>query len=366
MKILSRTIQKVTIFSFIRILFNRKPDFPENFLFFNTGRGATKWLLSYLRSINSKDLIAGMPAYSCYSVHQAVSESGNKIVLLDIDPFCFSLSNELIDQLGRLDLLLWINFFGFKYNRILNEIRVRFPDLIIVEDCSHVDLRDYMKVFIKESYSDYSIFSFNFEKPVTSGGGGLLITHENNNRTLVPDLHIRYKQLPYEKLTPGKLSRILKYQIGLIYRIFSFFKERKSVSSNQSFKPAYLTINSLSMNRIIRKLVYSQFLKRSDKRKSEKYTSNYFNAISELRERYCYGSLSYYPVSSSAYKRDEVDKNIDTFILWRSFVEQYNYFGIDIPEEDFPLTFNFISGSVFMPPDFFNKPNSGNIVFPLF
>ena len=77
---------QISVSSLLRVPFVKNVTFPRRFLFFNSGRGSIKWLVSHLKKNKEKDLYIGIPCYSCYTVYQSVYESGNKVILLDINP----------------------------------------------------------------------------------------------------------------------------------------------------------------------------------------------------------------------------------------------------------------------------------------
>jgi DegT/DnrJ/EryC1/StrS aminotransferase family len=355
MKTIPDKIQKIPLLSLIKMLFIGESQFPENFLFFNSGRATIKWLLSQLKSLKGKKLTVGLPCYLCYTVYQAVEESGNDALLLDIDPFNFSVSGKLSEQAGNLDVLIWVNYFGFRYSDILKEVRTRFPGLIIVEDCCHVDIRDFIKTTGNENPSDYSVFSFNSGKPITIGGGGLLVTSKERNEKTAPLLFTTYSQLPFGKPGPKELLRRFKLNFSFIYLIFSWFKAKSGKGGGNSFSPEEKSIEILAMNPALKKLIYAQIKMRSAKKMAEKCTRNYFKKMPEMPESFTFGSLSFYPVRISAADEIMKDKNIDKFLLWGNIAEHYKYFGIDITEKDFSLTFGFLSGSIFLPASFFGK-----------
>jgi hypothetical protein len=364
MKLVPIQTLQIPIFSLIKILFVRKIKFPENFLFFSSGRGAAKWLLSQLQLYMKRKLSVGAPCYACFAVFQAVKESGNLPVLLDIDPLCFHFTDELNEKIKKLDVLIWINYFGFKYSSILKEIRARFPQLIIVEDCSHVDMRNYFKISCTEHYSDYTIFSFNFEKPITAGGGGLLVPLGDSNNGFTKDLFNSYSQLPSSKLGLHNLIHRYKYSFSFPELAYSFLKKIVSGKVTYTFKPDEIPIKSFSMHIVVKKIVYAQFLRKSVKRMMGKYTMNYFSNMPELLEKYSFGALSYYPVILFPEDNDSIYYK-NKFLVWRNFNLHYKYFDIDISEESFPLTFDFISRVFFLPAVFFRNNDKRKVGFPL-
>ena len=359
-----RYTQQISVFTFFLALFVRKKEFQRNFLFFNSCRGTIKWLLSHQRLYHNRKLKIGMPCYVCDTVYQAVSESDNTIILLDINPLGFSFTSELNEQIKNLDVLIWVNYFGFKYNSILKQIRSGFPDLIIVEDCSQVDLRDYLSKNSKDCYSDYSVFSFNFRKPITAGGGGLLIPNAERNTEFTQYLFKTYYQLSFERLTLHKIIHILIYNFSYNQVIFMIFNKLISNKRNQSFKPEELPIRSLYMNRILQGIFYIQYMNEKQKKESEGYTLNYFYRLPDLVENISFGSLSYYPVTLKRFEDYSLNNNIDKYMLWENLEESYRFFNIDISQDKFPLTFKFLSEIIFLPAKFFKNPDNRDIGFP--
>jgi dTDP-4-amino-4,6-dideoxygalactose transaminase len=340
----------------------RKIRFPENFLFFNSGRGTLKWLLSKQSSILKKKLSVGMPCYACYSIYQSIFESNNEAILLDIDPLSFSYPELLNDKIKRLDVLVWINYFGFKYSNILKEIRTRFPNLIIFEDCSHVDLRDYLKMDKKEYHSDYAIFSFNFRKPITAGGGALLILNKNISSSISHIIN-NYKQLSNDKLSLKKVIHILIYNFSYNYIFFHVFNRLITLKRLKAFKVEELPIKTSIMNRTLKKLFYAEYLRESEKIKLENYTLNYFNNLPEYVKNYSFGSLSYYAVYLSSDYNHSIISNIDKYMLWENLKESYKEFNVEISEESYPLTFRFLYNFIFLPARFFKNYKSKEFDF---
>ena len=358
-----RYTQQISVTSFFRAFFTKELEFPSDFMFFNSGRGAIKWLLSQKKQLLKKKLRVGVPCYTCYTVFQAVQESDNDVILMDIDPLCFLFTGNLYNQLKDLDVIIWINYFGFRYQAVLKEIRTRFPELIILEDCSQVDLRDYLRKPADESCSDYVIFSFNFRKPITAGGGGLLIPGIMRKAEVAMDLFPDYSRLPYEKLNFKRIIHILIYNFSYNCLIFLLFNKLINKRRNLPFKPDEIPIKCLLMNRLLRKIFYIQFKEVRDKVRSEKFTFNYFANSSELVNNNSFGSLSYYTVILNGDNK-LIGNKIDKFILWGNLAESYKYFEISVSKDEFPLTFNFLSEAVFLPAKYFAEPNKGKIVFP--
>ena len=355
MILIPRYNQEIPLYSLIQLFLGKKIEFPEDYMFFNSGRSIIKWLLAELKSLSGKKLNVGMPCYVCYTVYQSVIESDNEPLLLDVNPLGFSFPDNLINQINKIDVLIWVNYFGFRYDEILKQTRSRFPDLIILEDCSQVDLRDFIKSNNEVLFSDYMIFSFNFRKPITAGRGGLLIL---NRKRVLKNLHYlsnRYNNLPKEKLTASKIIHLLVYNYSYNYLIFLLFNKLITKRRQRKFTPEEFPIQVFTINGLIKKLFYIQYLRISDKNNSELYTLNYLCQKSEVINDFCFGSLCYFPVKLNSHINRSVNDKVDRFLLWDDLKESYSFFDLKIKEKEFPLTFYFMNNFIFLPARLFKK-----------
>lgn len=347
-----RYTQQIHLSDLIKMFFVKKIRFSENYLFFNSGRSIIKWLTSELSFFYGKKLKIGIPCYVCYTVYQGLYESGNDIILLDIDPVTFTFDEKLTEIIKELDILIWINYFGLKYVDILRIIRSKFPNLIIIEDCSQVDLRDYSLLINKKSCSDYDIFSFNFRKPITTGKGGLLII-KNLNSEINMNLTDNYKKLSEEKLSLRKILHMIVYNFSYNYLIFSIVNNLISNRRNRKFIPEEAPVEVAKINSTIMKLFVCVYQNGSDKMRSERQTKNYIKLQTTIKPENIYGSLCYFPLKKQFINKWEMKSKIDSFILWDNLMESYDYFGLQIKEEIFPLTFRFMKEYIFWPASVF-------------
>lgn len=356
MRQILRYKQEITTCSLMKALITPSSNILEGELLFNSCRSGLKWLLSFYKRKWQRVMKVGLPCYSCYTIYQSVYESYNKAILIDIDPLSFEYSNGLDLILNDLDILLWINYFGFKYENILQQIRSRYPELIIIEDCSHVDFRDFSSENKNGRYSNFLIFSFNFRKPLVAGGGGLIVVGESIDSELSQDLHSFYSELSKEYLSMVKLRRLFFYNFcynRILYRVFAKFivKARFTAIDRPTF-----TIECLTLNRVIEKILYIQFMKRSSYNEYKVATLEYFDKKENLSEKHCFGNLTYFPVRGQIREFYALYHNVDFYILWSDLSTQYLKFGINISETEYPSTFGFLSDYVFVPMQYYISP----------
>ena len=85
----------------------------ENEFFFNSGRAALKFYLTYLSTQKKKKLFVAMQSFNCNVVADAALEAGCEIYLLDIKLSDFSISLESIKKVAKyIDVLLLTHYQG--------------------------------------------------------------------------------------------------------------------------------------------------------------------------------------------------------------------------------------------------------------
>ncbi|BBE18883.1 hypothetical protein AQPE_3053 [Aquipluma nitroreducens] len=347
MRFVPRYFQEISFLSFMKIPLS-SPQKEDNFTFFlNSARGSIKWVLKNLNVFYNKTYKMGVPCYSCFSIIQSIIESDNIPVLLDINPLCFELTNEEKLSLNKIDILLWINYFGFKYNHKLQKIREEYPHLIIIEDCSHVDFRDF-KRNSDTLFSQFYIFSFNFRKPIVTGGGSALIVKTNYDFS--DFLKKEMRVLPTQKIGITNWIKILGKNIA--YNSFVFPIVKKSISSkrSKSFNLSIPLIDVKKMDLNQRRLFTVQLKSNQSINRYKQATINYFRILGLDYPKHSFGSNCYFPIPKS----NQIYEYLDTYILWENLYENYKLFNICISKEEFPITFHFFENYTFLPAKFFH------------
>ena len=139
---------------------------PDCTLFFGSGRQALKFLAHRLLE-RYDTLLFVLPAYTCETVIQAISEAGGDFTFVDVgddlDLDLKDLQRVLEANPHRRPVLLPTSLFGAP----LRNHKALFPDALVVEDrCQSIP--------DDNSHADFQILSFGRGKLVSGMGGGAL------------------------------------------------------------------------------------------------------------------------------------------------------------------------------------------------
>ncbi|MCY2927226.1 MAG: DegT/DnrJ/EryC1/StrS family aminotransferase, partial [Planctomycetota bacterium] len=155
----------------------------ENLFFLN---GATAALATAIRALGLPGGSGvGVSAYACVTVFEAIAAAGMKCVFVDVD--ATTLGPDLASLRQRepeMHALVLIHLFGLPAD--VPAVQAILGGKPIIEDCSHA-------MGSGEGNGPVGFggaagaFSFNFHKPVSAGGGGLLVVRD--------DLSARAKEL---------------------------------------------------------------------------------------------------------------------------------------------------------------------------
>jgi len=121
-----------------------------------------------------------VPSLTFPATCNAVVNSGNIPVFVDIDPRIYTIDPEEIEKIARKDkdikAIMPVHIFGMpaEMDRI-KEIAETY-DLRIIEDCAQAFGAKYKKRSVG-MWGDVGCFSFDTVKPFTSGEGGCVITN---------------------------------------------------------------------------------------------------------------------------------------------------------------------------------------------
>ena len=224
----------------------------------NQGRSA---LLLGLKSLNIKpgDEII-VQSFICKVVIDAIIEAGGTPKLVDSSLSDFNVSpNDIRDRITtKTRAIIVAHLYGIPSDiQSITEI-AKENKCFMIEDCAHAIGSSYDGKSIG-SFGDLSFFSFNFDKPISTGDGGMLIV---NNVDLIDNVK---KVVDCYEHTPIEIERRITY--GLILQ--SIFTNRESyntylpieygrtlIENNQSLIGVMddLLVSNLGENQIARKL----------------------------------------------------------------------------------------------------------------
>lgn len=153
-----------------------------------SARWALTWILNAIREADpSRPLEVAAPAFNCSAVRDAIAGAGATFLPYDFDrpggKVDWTRVIDDFDRDGRRPAVLVVtHFFGVPtdFRKVLTTCRER--GIFVVEDCAHA-LGGRIGDSIVGSLGDASVFSFNYDKPISLGGGGAIAVR---NRDLVP------------------------------------------------------------------------------------------------------------------------------------------------------------------------------------
>lgn len=354
--IIPRYKSEIAISSFINPLGIKFYDQlqKENDFYFDS---ATSAIYEYLKSLGlPTNTIVAVPLYSCSSVWQAVYDARYKIKFLDIG---LDTNNYIFDlnQLDNVDVLIFINYFGFEYD--FSEIKQSYPKILIISDNTHKNIN-----IDNEYISDAKIYSFNFHKPIVAGQGGVLRLNHNSLyfHKNIMQLTKRYSEIKVTSLKKDfylYVKSIIKnfiYIQWIYFLIFPYIDEK-----DKAFNPPKIEVTvSTSKLGFLGKMILGNQLKNDINRE---LINNYIKIPEKFRlsvdnKKY----LSYFPLllPTEQDKKNITDQlthlELDYYTLWGNFLKNSGYYGCK-NKENFPNTLTSISRIIFLPSQLFLKKN---------
>lgn len=132
---------------------------------------------------------------ACYSVLQAIINAGCIPVLMQPSEFQVVLDEpKVIDSIGKYDIKGFIAIHQFGIYQEIEQIKLFYPDIIIIEDASQA-WGIVSPNNINHQFSDYIVLSLGKTKPLGLGIGGVLLTDNNLIYEMIDtkDRNSRYK-----------------------------------------------------------------------------------------------------------------------------------------------------------------------------
>lgn len=326
--IIPRYRSEISLSSFLNPLGIRKyyKLKDENSFYFSS---ATSAIYEYLKTLNlSSDAVVAVPLYSCSSVWQAIYDSGYKIkfldVGLDVDKYIFD-----ANALEGVNILIFIHYFGFSYD--LREIKILYPDIVIISDNTHKNIH-----FKHDDVYDVSIYSFNFHKPITAGQGGLLKLNTNSLFFNEAKSNLKKINCELDKHTFQKdisiYSKIIIKNSMYNKWIYSFLYSSLQKRENK-FKPPILSAVTSSMELgLLGKIILGNQL--SIECSNKELINNYRKLPEKFRLNISEKDyICYFPLFlSNKYDKSTVMSQLlelkcDAYMLWQNYAKNAEYYG---------------------------------------
>ena len=169
--------------------FNSLEYFKDNFLpnsykyfFLSSGRNGFKLILKNLKK-NGKNI--HLPAFNCSIMEDIIKEAGFNPIPYDFFKIPGKYNwEELISSLSiQTAAVVVTHHFGIPVNFLNLKKQCNLLSIPIIEDSAHC-LDGYVKGQIAGSIADASIFSFNYDKPISLGWGGIASFNNLSNNLM--------------------------------------------------------------------------------------------------------------------------------------------------------------------------------------
>ena len=204
------------------------------------GSGTDALHLAYILSNIKKDDEIICPVFTCTATNIPLLYIGAKIKFADIDPKTLNISIESVEKLitKKTKAIVFVNYGGILNNlEKLNKIAKKNKIILIQDAAQSLGARYKNKSITK--YADFTIFSFQAIKHITSGDGGALTVrnkfHEKKGK------RIRWFGIDRPKKQGGTWENDIK-EVGYKYQLTDLgacllldsMKEYKSIRSHRN------------------------------------------------------------------------------------------------------------------------------------
>lgn len=139
-------------------------------------------LILLLEALGLKGREIVCPAYTCVVVAHAVTYSGNQPVFIDCERDGFNMDPVQVEKAitKKTGAIIVTSLFGYPVNLDwLDEMRARYPDIYIIQDCAHSFSAKWKGRPVQKEGAA-ALFGLNISKILTSIFGGMITTNEEN------------------------------------------------------------------------------------------------------------------------------------------------------------------------------------------
>ena len=191
--------------------------FANNMSSVAVGSGTDALHLAYILSGIKKGDEIICPVFTCTATNIPLLYIGAKIKFADVNPDTLNISIESVKNLitKKTKAIVFVNYAGLPCE--LNELNkiAKKNKLILIQDAAQSLGATYQNKPIT-SYADYTIFSFQAIKHVTSGDGGMLVL--KNKNLAKKALRIRWFGIDRPKKQGGSWENDIK-EVGYKYQM---------------------------------------------------------------------------------------------------------------------------------------------------
>jgi dTDP-4-amino-4,6-dideoxygalactose transaminase len=191
--------------------------FAKNNSCIAVGSGTDALHLAYILSNLKKGDEVIAPVFTCTATNIPLLYHDIKIKFADIDPRTMNISLNHVEKLitKKTKAIIFVNYGGIPCDlKKLNQLKKKH-NLILIQDAAQSLGSKYKKKDIAE-FSDFTIFSFQAIKHITSGDGGILTF--KNKKLLAKSRRIRWFGIDRIKKQGGTWENDIK-EIGYKYQM---------------------------------------------------------------------------------------------------------------------------------------------------
>ncbi|HCY77908.1 MAG TPA: hypothetical protein DHV28_18535 [Ignavibacteriales bacterium] len=185
---------------------------PQNLFLYWKGRVALYAALKAIGIKENDEII--LPAFTCVVVPNAILYLKAKPVYVEIDPENYNTNFENIEKAitKSTKVIIIQNTFGLssQVDRIV--VLARQNNLVTIEDCTH-GFGGFYNGKPNGSYCDFAFYSTQWNKPFSTGLGGIL--QINNEK-----YYQKIKQLEKEKIKPSLFEKFILKSLILFNKLF--------------------------------------------------------------------------------------------------------------------------------------------------
>ena len=192
-------------------------DFANNLSVISTGSGTDALHLAYLLANIKKDDEVIAPVFTCTATNIPLLSIGAKIKFADLDKKTMNISVKSVRRLitKKTKAIICVHYGGLPCDlKELQELASKFK-IPLIEDAAHALGAEYNNKKIG-SVSDFTIFSFQAIKHITTGDGGALCI--KNNKLLEKAKRLRWFGIDRKKKQLGIWENDIK-EIGYKYQL---------------------------------------------------------------------------------------------------------------------------------------------------
>jgi len=220
---------------------------PESLWFMPSGHQGLEWLLKIRQDPRCVVLV---PALNCNVVEDAIKGAGYQPQLYDFSPIPGQFDWErVIAQINpSVGVLIVTHYFGvpIDFRPVIEHCKAL--GVIIIEDCAHT-LGGAIEGWQVGTLGDAAIFSFNYDKPISLGWGGLVVINtpyafdtglSPNYRT--PSIDQEMNLLEEFVVAMAARRKMIPRQNSLVTRIL---RRARMIKSSQFHKDSEISIGAV-------------------------------------------------------------------------------------------------------------------------